>query len=144
MLDGPEEFRGVEVKSGMITTIGPVMFDVDPTASARVQAHLRGGAGVGGAQRVEDIGQVGDGGAGAAAATGGRGAGLLLGDQRLLAVGCDAHHAAAGIGRPQRAVAFGQDALRALQVLADGADAGAVHLPAHQGVLLCCCHVNAC
>lgn len=45
VLDGPEEFRGVEVKSGMVTTIGPVMFDVDPTGTLafRITTPATGG-----------------------------------------------------------------------------------------------------
>ena len=59
--------------------------------------------------------------------------------QPLAAVRADAHHATAGVGAPQGAVGLGNDAFRALQVVADELDAGAVDLPAFEGVA---CHAE--
>ncbi|MCY1366940.1 hypothetical protein D9M69_538510 [compost metagenome] len=57
-----------------------------------------------------------------------------LAHELLRAVGRDAHDTAARIGRPQRSVALGQDALGALQVLAHIADGRAVHRETVQGI----------
>ena len=71
-------------------------------------------------------------------AGGGRGAGearvRLLPDEALAAVGGDARHAAARVGRPQRAIGLGQDAFGPLQAVADGLDAVAVDAETLQGV----------
>ena len=62
--------------------------------------------------------------------------GVRLGDQ-LLTARRDADHPAAGIGRPERAVRFGEDALRTLQAFADIAERAPVdakiqnRIPAH-------------
>ena len=50
---------------------------------------------------------------------------VRLSDQLLLAVE-KANHTAAGIGHPQRAAGFGEDALRALESLADVANGATV------------------
>ena len=58
----------------------------------------------------------------------------LLANELLRAVGGNAHDATARVGGPQGAVALGQDAFRALQVLADVANLRAVHGETVQGV----------
>ncbi len=50
----------------------------------------------------------------------------VLGDDRLVAVGRDANDAAPGVGRPERAVRLGEDALGPLQIAADVANGGLV------------------
>ncbi len=58
-----------------------------------------------------------------------------LRDQLLRAVGIDAHHAAASVGRPERAVGLGEDALGTLQIVADEGDRLTLDVPAGQRVL---------
>ena len=53
----------------------------------------------------------------------------LLGDERLRAVGVDPHDTATRVGRPERPVGLGEDALRPLQIAADERDRGRVDAP---------------
>src|SRR5882672_9485304 len=57
-----------------------------------------------------------------------------LRDQPLRAVGTDAHHAAAGIGAPESAVALREDALGALQIRANRSNDGTIHGPADERI----------
>src|SRR3954462_12056032 len=53
----------------------------------------------------------------------------------LRTVDLDPHHASTRIGRPDRAVALRQDALGALEVMADRANRAAIYLPAIEWIV---------
>src|SRR5581483_721908 len=59
-----------------------------------------------------------------------------LRDELLRAVGVDAHDAAARVGRPQRAVGLGEDALRPLEIPSDRPDCGPFDLEAVERIHL--------